>query len=178
MNSEFRIEPLDLHWIAEGEPKHDLCVHGGIRITYGDHVLLEDATAFTLSAAAVCLLRTIWREHSPKSRVCHMLIPHCGHEYIFGYRAMLQLGGCPYGMEFWVGHEGDDVLLTFLRPQPPREARLQAITWRAAVSTFSKAVMSFLEGSEKRPFDEYEGQKFRRFMTYWRRLHRAAEYGG
>jgi hypothetical protein len=177
MNSELKIEPLNLHWIAGGDPEQDLCVHGGIRITSADEVLLEDESDFALSAAAVCLLRTIWRDHTPESRVCHTLIPHCGHEYILGYRAMLQLGGCPYGMEFWVGHEGEDVLLTLLGPGPSHLARFPASSWRGAVTTFSKGVMSFLDGTDKRPNDEYEGERFRRFMVYWRRLHRAAEYG-
>lgn len=172
MNARLRIEAVNLHWVTEEAPATDLCAHGGFRLVLGEELVIEDSSDWhALSAAAVCLLRTIWRDHVEDSPVCHQLVPCCGHEYLYGYRSMLEIGGCPYGLDFWVRHESDRVILTL---PDRRDVAVEAEEWREAVTRFSRTVMSLFETSQPKRPNDYDSAGFYNFMKYWRRLNRTA----
>jgi len=60
-----KLELIDPHWInGHKDDPEDQCSHGNIRFVIDDLVIVEPKGEWTVSAAALFLLRTVTRDHS------------------------------------------------------------------------------------------------------------------
>lgn len=162
------LQPTRLHWIKDaGDDPYDLCAHSPVDFRIGDEVLVrpEDGD-WTVSAAALRLLRTLERDHTPKASSCQ-LFPCCGH-------AMYQQPGelevlildCDIGADFEVLHAGGDVQIK------DATGRCLAVTsdqWQRAVFGFADAGQEFYEASApKQPCSPEDEQAYPLFWQEWK----------
>lgn len=168
---EVLLLPTRLHWILDDgkDDPSDLCAHSPVRFEI-DGVSLLDPTEgdFTVSAAAIYLLRTLYRDHTQKNRVGEHLFPCCGHAiYDSGDDEVLILGS-PNGRDFTVVHEANFVRI---RQQDGNSVPLSFEDWRRAVYRFSDEVQAFYNRSlTKTPSDIEEVSGFAKMMNEWDRL--------
>lgn len=158
----FAIDIDEHHWLANTDPEQDLCSHGRVFVRVdGQPVVSPDDGEFTLSAAALYLLRTLEQDHSPEHRVGEHLLPCCGNSLIAprdGSADVVVLG-CPSGIDWSVAHERESVRLHDLHGHPALDmARTMNATipidhYRKAVGEFASAVWSLFDGSPKRITD-------------------------
>jgi hypothetical protein len=164
------LRPTNLHWIkGDSDDPKDLCAHAGIEFRVGKDTLVSPNDGdWTVSAAALYLLRTLSEPHTKSSPVGDHLFPCCGFAMfdVEGQEDVL-ICGCPSGIDFQVIREGKEVVL--IGPDSGAR-RLQWSDWRKAVCEFSDAVQSFYAASSpKQPFDEEDAKGFRKFMEEWKR---------
>lgn len=174
MARKLTIEPCNLHWLPNMPVEQDLCVHGGVVVRADDTVLVDDAAEeWALSAAALFLLRTVERDHTPEAPVAEHLFPHCGHAmYAETNSEDVAIVGCPHGRNWRVVHEGSQVLLAFA---DGRRVTVSRPDWCDAVVEFSNAIEAFYDSSEpKRPTDAVDAAGFAAFRNEWRRRVHAA----
>jgi len=163
------ITPHNLHWLSVEAPQSDLCAHGGVVIACGDSVLIDQRSEqWTLSAAALMLLRTLTEDHTADHRVGEHLFPCCGHVmYERGGSDDVLIVGCPNGLDFEVRHRDREVEVQF-KDQPP--VAIPSHEWRAAVLSFSDAIKAFYAcSSAKLPSDEVEAIGYEVFCAEWNR---------
>jgi hypothetical protein len=163
------LQPTTLHWIqGSADDPADLCAHGGVRFELGDEVLLDGSREYTVSAAALYLLRTLHRAHTTADPVGDQLFPCCGF-------AMYDVGGpdvaivsCPNGDDFEVLH--DQSANRVIVRSRDRSWGVPMEDWRVAVFGFADLVMAFYDAcTQKAPVAE-DGPGFERFLEEWRRL--------
>ena len=83
-NRQFELKIIDLHWIKNVDDPIDLCAHGQVYLKIGEEILSnEQAGDWTLSAAALLLMRTIKMDYK-KGDFGSQLIPCCGFFYDCG----------------------------------------------------------------------------------------------
>ena len=73
--------PTRMHWIRDDgtDDPSDLCAHSPVRFEVGDKILVApDHGDFTVSAAAIYLLRTLERNHTSDAPVGDQLFPCSG----------------------------------------------------------------------------------------------------
>ena len=74
------LQATSLTWLnTEEDCPTDLCAHGKVHFAIDDIEFVAPAEEWTLSAAAIYLLRTLERDHTPANRVGDHLFPCCGH---------------------------------------------------------------------------------------------------
>jgi hypothetical protein len=173
---EFRLEFSDLHWL-EGQPEErDLCAHGAALVQIGTQQLVTPDTGngWTLSAAALYLMRTLYRDHRPENQVGDHLVPCCGFNMWPDDNGELIILGCPSGIDWHVTHTAGQVILT----APDGESiSLSAVQWRAAVLRVADQVRSFYRTSlpKQLPDDELDRRGYELFWSEWERLRTAAQ---
>src|SRR5262249_9530414 len=148
---------------------HDLCAHGGVLVTQDDRVLVDDrGENWTLSAAALFLLRSLVSDHTPQSRVGDQLFPCCGHAmYVQDASDDVVIVGCPRGRDWQVQHRAEKVVLVF---EGERQVSIPEADWREAVLGFSDAVEAFYAScAEKQHLDPDEAAGYKAFRAEWRR---------
>ena len=158
------LRPTDLHWIdGSVDDPSDLCAHSGVDFQIDGDVLVRDGD-WTVSAAALYLLRTLSGPRTKAHGTGSQLFPCCGNG-IFEVEGQddVLIVGCNSGIDFEVVQDGDDVLLT---SEAGRQHRVSALDWRAAVCGFSDAVQAFYASSSpKLPADEFEQRSFQKFRS-------------
>lgn len=164
------VTPTDLYWIGP-EPEHDLCAHGGVEVVIGGEVFLADDDV-VVSAGALHLLRTLERDHTPDAPVAEHLLPHCGHFMVLDPDTGEAFNiGCPQGANWWVRHDGANVLLT---REDGAERRVRRGEWARAVAEFADEVAAFYTASPPRqPTDKHDAAWLQALWDEWR-LRRAA----
>ncbi len=166
------IIPHNLHWLSEPFEK-DLCAHGGITVSLDDQVLVDQAAEdWSLSAAALMLLRTISRDHASDERVGEHLVPCCGHAmYTQDGSADVLIVECNNGVDWEVRHQDGVVELRF---ENGTEVTVSTREWRGAVLEFADAIAAFYDASAaKQPADELEAEGFEAFRVEWARRREA-----
>ena len=168
------LRPTNLHWISgSADDLADLCAHAGVEFEV-DGDLLVQAGDWTVSAAAVYLLRTLSRSHTKSEPVAEFLFPCCGNGMfdVEGQSDVL-IVGCNSGVDFEVVRVEDEVLLTVA---DGRQHRIAFADWTRAVCRFSDAVQAFYAGaSPKQPSDDIEQNGFQKFQSEWSRRRSQAE---
>jgi len=168
------IEPVGLHWMEGSAQRADLCAHGGVVLRWGTEVLVDQRGAsWTLSAAALYLLRTVERDHTPEAPVGSQLFPCCGHAMFPAPGPEgVWICGCGVGYDFEVRHLDGSVQLSI----EGREHDLPEAIWCVAVLAFSDAVEAFYDRSEeKQPSGQEAAEGLTAFRSEWRRLRALAE---
>jgi hypothetical protein len=172
------LRPTNLHWIDGSiDDTEDLCAHSGVDFRIGDAILIKPTDGdWTVSAAALYLLRTLSKPHTKQQPITDYLFPCCGNG-IFEVEGQddVQIVGCNSGIDFEVLRIDDDVILT-AEGGAKHEVALSA--WTKAVTDFSDSVRAFYAASSpKKPADEWEERSFRKFMSEWSRRRSIADGG-
>jgi len=163
--------PTRLHWIRDdgADDPCDLCAHSPVRLQIGSDTLVspEDGD-FTVSAAAIYLLRTLHRDHTNEDRVSDQLFPCCGHAmYNTGDEDVL-ICGCPNGSDVSVIHDVDGTVR--LTSAKGKSYVVPAIEWQRATHEFSKTVLDFYNHSlPKTPEDDIDIAGYAKMMDEWMR---------
>jgi|KBSSwiStaDraftv2_1062776.scaffolds.fasta_scaffold2003027_1 hypothetical protein len=168
------LRPTSLHWLNEAlDDPADLCAHSGVEFVIdGDVLIQQNDGNWTVSAAALYLLRTLSQPHRRNLQE-QKLFPCCGHGLfeIEGHDVLIL--GCPNGIDFDVVQTKGEVVVTTV---DGREHWLAAPDWRQAVCAFSDAVRAFyVASSPKRPADDVDKQGYAKFMSEWTRRRSIAE---
>ena len=165
------------HWIKdEGDDPSDQCAHGFVEFRIGDVCLSTvEAGEWTVSAAALFLMRTVFSDHDPENSVAdaNFLIPCCGHTIYpdpDGSRPY-SIQGCCDGVDPTVRHIGDDVEISL--GEDSVQVRLTA--WADAVLGFAVKVKGFYDSSApKWPLepDDFQKPGWEYFWEHWGELER------
>lgn len=166
--------PTNLHWIKDTvDDQHDLCAHSPVEFRVGDAVFVcpEDGD-WTVSAAALYLLRTLTHDHTTEQPIGDHLFPCCGFfMYAIEGQEDVVICGCPSGQDCSVRHIGGNVQLQI---DGGPCVTVSAAEWRSAVHDFSDAVHNFYERcTPKQPYDTEDQKGFHAFKREWsrRRFH-------
>jgi hypothetical protein len=123
---------------------------------------------WTVSAAALYLLRTLSQPHTRDHPVGDHLFPCCGFSmYDLQEEADVVVCGCSSGLDFSVVRTHDQVVIT---DQNGIDYRVGFTEWRNAVCAFSDAVQAFYAAaSPKEPADLEDTKGFQKFLREWER---------
>ncbi len=169
------LRPTNLHWIDSINDAADLCAHSGVDFRIGDSILVKPSDGdWTVSAAALYLLRTLSQPHTKQQPVTEYLFPCCGNG-IFEIEGQddVQIVGCNSGIDFEVARIDDAVILT---ADDGAQYRIAFSDWKKAVCEFSDSVQAFYAvSSPKAPEDAWEQRSFRKFLSEWSRRRSLAE---
>jgi hypothetical protein len=168
------LRPYNLHWIkgAADDPK-DPCAHGGVEFQIdGDTLIRPGDHTFTVSAAAIYLLRSLSQPHSNAHRSTEFLFPCCGCMFEAEDSDDVTIVGCNSGVDFEVSQAGDDVLIS---AGDGKQYRVTAAAWTQAVCEFSDVVRDFYtKSSPKKHYDAHDERGYQQFLSEWSRRRSAA----
>ena len=157
------LELVNPHWLEDAA--YDQCAHGGVHFAANGTSFVSPEETWTVSAAALFLLRTIRNDHVGNQTVCdgNFLFPCCGFTLIHvpESRYPTFIFGCPRGIDVSVRHNRGLVALA----RDDLSAVVQRKDWTRAVLEFAKAVKNFYAQSPPRdpitdPEDEAGWQSF------------------
>lgn len=169
--SKVTLLATNLHWLEGVEDRYGLCAHARVLFCIdGVTLIAEKDGIWTVSAAALYLLRTLLRPHVRNENLTQ-LFPCCGNGLFEGEDGEVVIVGCNSGVDFNVVHDGGEVVIA---GADGREHFVEADVWRSAVCQFSDLVQGFYDCSApKDPGDD--APAFRLFMTEWKRRRSLAE---
>ncbi|MCR9200556.1 MAG: hypothetical protein NXI04_18115 [Planctomycetaceae bacterium] len=174
-NFMITLTPTRLHWLNDdGDDPADLCAHSPVLLeVHGTALVTPKDGDVTVSAAAVFLLRTLERDHTPEQPVGDQLFPCCGHAMFDTGDDDVVICGCNSGPDLSVVHEEmDQVQLTSPNGQTVRVA---LVDWQEAVIHFCDQVTAFYDAAlPKRPTRDDSGG-FEKMMAEWRRRRQQSE---
>jgi hypothetical protein len=168
LDEDMKAEVIKLINESEKDNPHDLCAHGNVEFYINGKKLVsvEDGN-FTISAAALFLLRTLEGDHKKKSPLFERLFPHCGHAMYPHEDEVIICCGCPYGKDFEIVHHERNIII---RDNKGAEYTVPFEEWKKAVCSFSDEVSAFYDNSSPRqPSDETDEKGFSAFMREWKR---------
>lgn len=170
--TRIRLTCITLTWVQGSiDDPDDHCAHGTVKFEVdGVSFVTPDDGEWTVSAAALYLLRSLEEDHTPASWITggNLLFPCCGFAPIVdsnGHRVDF-MGTCPNGRQVWIertesGHRlhGDRGEATVSREQ-----------WRAAVLEFADQVDAHYRACDPKnqPRDASEVAGWAAFWTEWR----------
>lgn len=161
------LQPTNLHWIDSESAAADLCAHSPVDFRIGNSILVKpDDGDWTVSAAALYLLRTLSRQHTKQEPITEYLFPCCGNG-IFEIEGQddVQIVGCNSGIDFEVVRTGHEVILN---AKDGKAYRIAFSDWKKAVGEFSDSVRAFYESSSSKvPEDECEKRGYCKFLSEW-----------
>ena len=170
------LRPTNLHWIGGSvDDSADLCAHSSVDFRIGDSVLVKPSDGdWTVSAAALYLLRTLSQPHTKQRPITEYLFPCCGNGiFEVDGQADVQIVGCNSGIDFEVIRIADEVILT---AQDGTKYRVTFSDWSKAVCEFSDSVREFYSASSpKQPEEDWEIRSFHKFLSEWSRRRSLAE---
>ena len=166
----------DLGWL-DGRPDdhNDRCAHGRVCLEVdGTFLMRPEDGAWTVSASALFLLRTLTDDHTPDEPVAEasQLFPCCGFNVAEGSDRYPGLCfGCPTGIDVWVQHADGQVTLT----RGNLQATIPFRDWVRAVHAFADDVTRlYAESAPKAaPDNAAEANAWATFWTEWRSLRTA-----
>ena len=166
------LEALDLQWVhgPEDDPE-DQCAHGRVRFELNETVFVTPQDGqWTVSAAALYLLRTLELSHTKDQRVAeaNFLFPCCGFTVWpdEGSRFGVTCMGCLSGIDLEVIHEDDHVRIS------AEDGRAETVTleeWSAAVIRFADQVRGYHDESspKRQPEDDDDREGWSLFWREW-----------
>ena len=162
--------PTQLHWIKDAaDDPHDLCAHSPVNFRIDDIVLVrpEDGD-WTVSAAALYLLRTLERSHTSTAPVGSQLFPRSGHAlFLMPGDLEVTIIGCDQGPDFEILHIGSNLQI---RPSSGPALIVPITEWREAVHHFADAVQAFYDRCiPKEPLSPDDEQAYESFWQEWKR---------
>lgn len=164
------LRPTNLHWIdGSFDDPADLCAHSPVEFRVGDVTLVAPTDGdWTVSAAAVFLLRTLSRQHTKGQPVAEHLFPCCGNGMfdVEGDEDVLIIG-CNSGIDIEVVHVGNDVHLT---SAGQTTCGVTVAEWSVAVYQFADLVQEFYAAcSPKNTEDDADRAGFVKLTREWAR---------
>lgn len=164
-----QLVPTRLHWVQDdgNDDPADLCAHSPVSLLVdGVPLITPEAGDFTVNAAAIYLLRTLDRNHTPESPVGEQLFPCCGHAMHDTGGDDVLIIGCPKGVDLSVKHSGSDVKLTTATGE---SFQIPFLDWHSAVLKFSGLVKQFYERSLAKSPGKDDAAGFAKMMAEWER---------
>ena len=170
MPNQFYLQLLTLRWLDTLPAEEDRCAHGKVEVRIGE-TMVSDASGeeWTVSAAALYLLRTLTQSHTPESPVGDQLLPCCGFamwpddstENVF-------ICGCPNGLNWRVEHEQTNVRLT---PDNGPAITIATENYQAQILAFADQVEQFYRTSAPKqvPDDADDARGYELFWAEWHR---------
>lgn len=178
--SIFKIEILSQAWRWEGEEaaRVDIHSHGKLRVTIGGVVVANEESS--VNEAALALLRTLERDHSPDAPVAEYL-PGKPRLFFDGC-GMFPMGCCPIGMDWKVEHLSGFVRVSNVRRWDTTKEAPTAVfpdllvdiperLYRRVVVDFAKAAKQFFVGVSKVLDDPYRTY----YEQFWQEYDRLLE---
>lgn len=172
IKDQFVIEVLDLYWIdrKQDEPS-DLCLHGDVFVKIGDEVV-ADKYSCTVSSTGLYLLKSIEKDHIIGESDNQML-PCCGHFIIPDDEAeVVEISGCPNGIDWSVLHIGEDVKII---TENNIETYVDIFDYRKTVYDFADRIENYYKVSLPKtiPTDNFESNGYKKFWNEWHRRRNA-----
>ena len=161
----------ELCWIngASDDPD-DQCAHGRVTMSIDGVTLVRpDDGEWTVSTAALYLLRTLTGDYTPAERVAesNFLFPCCGFStWQCGDRYEVICMGCCEGIDVWIRTKGSIVEVSVA----DSHLSVSRIEWRAAVLGFAKNIEQFYaQSSPKIELDDRADRDgWAAFWAEWR----------
>ena len=160
------------HWIKDdGDDPADQCAHGFVELTVnGVHVCSASDGEWTVSAAALFLLRTVTADHTMADPVTegNFLIPCCG--FVVWVREDARypcyVFGCNGGVSPEIRHRDGMVQVSL----GAESAGVPLSEWAGAVLRFSDQVQAFYDSSMPKDEldDEHDREGWACFWQEWR----------
>lgn len=166
-----RVIAHNLTWIqgAADDPM-DQCAHGRVEFTVDGHpVVSAESGEWTLSAAALYLLRSITDDHTSARPISegNFIFPCCGFNvWECGERYPVMAMGCNSGVDVWLEHQDESIVLS----KDGGSWSVPKNEWRRAVLAFADQIERFYaECSPKANLDVAEDrQGWAAFWREWR----------
>ncbi|SDX46194.1 hypothetical protein [Hymenobacter psychrophilus] len=171
MKNQFELRLLSIGWMENLDEELDLCAHGKVLARIGN-TILSDASqgTWTVSAAALFLLRTLSLDHTPAAPVGDQLLPCCGFTMWPNPDAVsgdVLVFGCPNGADWSVEHTAEEVRLTAPEGE---QAVITSQEYQHTVLRFVDEVHTFYQSSKpKAPQDDPEDAAG--YEAFWREWH-------
>lgn len=168
------LRPTQLHWMEDGDPFRDCCVHGGIYFKIDDLVVCDgNESDWSVSTAAFNFLRTLSHDHPMVGR--ESLIPHCGFTMwlVDSEPDGLYMPNCDLGINWSIKHEGDQVVHEFIDGTRMVAALSE---WSLAVCKFADEIDKFMHTAWPKMISDEEDRKgFELFLNLWEKRRAEAE---
>ena len=171
---EVELKPVDMHWLEEGDPHDDCCVHGRVILRLGERIISDRESEWTLSTAAFRLLGTLNNDHA--ANIDEPLIPCCGFNMWpeEGATDGLYIPNCNEGIEWTIKHPETDIVAHILADGETFYTDFS--TWSASVCAFSDQIYDFFQTAwPKNHYHDEDRQGFEMFMKLWKERRDAAE---
>lgn len=161
-----KLRVYNLYWLPHMAEQHDLCAHGSVEVQIGAESLDENSDDVCASAAALFLLRTLTRDHTPIAPIGDQLLPHCGHTmYKLVGKQEVEIHNCSSGVDWEVHHLATTIRLRTVRGT---EEYLSLEQWQQVVFNFADTVAAFYAQSlPKEPLHAYEIDAYAAFQADW-----------
>ena len=175
----FDIQILHLNWVKHLDDPTDLCAHGSVFVKIADTIMVDEkeGDGWTLSAAALNLMRTLERDYKPGD-FAGQLIPCCGFFLLADdENDKVDICGCASGFDWTIKHEGQFVRhLTDSSDQAIIDKKL----YQHLVLSFADKVKQFYEHSTPKilPADEFARKGYKAFWKEWNYLRSRWAEGG
>jgi hypothetical protein len=173
------LRPVNLRWIngAADDPA-DFCAHADVEFRIGGDALLEPSgREFTVSAAALYLLRTLSAPHTRATPLGDHLFPCCGFSlYDVPGQPDVVICECPSGEDFEVLHQASGTGVV-VRAADGREWQVAWPEWRSAVFAFADRVSEFYAACSPKRVAAEDAAGFAKFAAEWVRR-RGEQLGG
>lgn len=157
-----------MHWMENGDPFEDCCVHGGVYLKIEDFVVSDgSANDWTISTAAFNFLKTLSHDHPLMGR--EALIPHCGFSMwlVDSEPDGLYIPNCDLGVNWSIRHVENRVVHEF---QDGTQIVTTLSEWKSAVCQFADQINEFmLTAWPKAIGDEEDRKGFELFLHLWKK---------
>ena len=161
----------NLTWLnSDDDCPGDLCAHSTVQFSVNGLEIVTPVDAWTVSASAIYLLRTLERNHTKDAPVGEHLFPCCGFSmYEIDDSEDVLIVGCPNGIDATIEHLDDKIRVTAESGESKTVAKS---VWIEAVLQFSGSVREFYDTSAKKtPSDDVARNGFNRMLLEWERRH-------
>ncbi|QRN82855.1 hypothetical protein JR338_10600 [Chloroflexota bacterium] len=170
------LEPRNMHWVGGSkDDEKDLCAHGNIFLEVNGITLVDGKTEdFTVSAAAIFLLRTLETDYIKDSLHENQIFPCCGfYMAVDEHSENAIIPGCFDGVDFDVLHEFGNIRLLF----DDKEYIVSEKEWCEAILHFSALIKAFYNSCRPKVVDSNDFKKagYERFLSEWDRRVKAAK---
>ena len=174
---DIELKLINPTWINGKEDDcEDQCAHGNIKFLIGGKKLLDESEEFTVSAAALFLLRSLFSNHSEENPVSegNILFPCCGFSiFETNSRYPIMIMGCPSGVDVDITHSNESVIIK----SSNIEKTIPKKEWFKAVTDFASQVLNFYSENTKKvvPDDDEERKGWELFWKEFHELKNNAE---
>ncbi|MET4106173.1 hypothetical protein [Hymenobacter sp. UYP22] len=170
MKNQFELKLLTIGWMENLPEEEDRCAHGHVLARIGETLLSDEQNdKWTVSAAALFLLRTLTQNHTPTTPVGDQLLPCCGFNLWPDVTSDdVLILGCPNGVDWSVEHITAGVQLT---ASSGETALLSTEEYQRAVVRFADEVYAFYQSSRPKqlPADPEDAAGYEAFWLEWHR---------
>ncbi len=164
-----------IHWLDDFDDPDDRCAHGKIRVTIDNKIVVDNLDDpndwWTVSAAAMHLLRTLEFNHTKTNRVAACLVPIEGHHIDHDENNPIVHIETAYpmvaGRNWWVTHSDNEIRL---ETESGHSILIPFDEYKQQVLSFADKVEAFYISSKPKnlPEDKYDRDAYNKFWAEWK----------